>query len=126
MGTLAVQEVTTAAAGQALARAGVVDPRGVNTPEAIAAGGQCLRLVTDHGECVMVVRVDAGTFWVDGAASDESKGLAPLLGQLAIEAAKRAGCRRVAFETARPGLVRLARRRGWKFAAFVMEHEVPQ
>lgn len=124
MGQIQVEEVTAEMAAAALARAGVVDPRGDNTPGDIARGGSCLRVRTENGDCFIVARVQGETFWMDGAASDRSEGLAPLLGHLAEEFARRAGCRRVAFETARPGLVRLARRRGWRFAAFVMEKEV--
>lgn len=124
MGQIQIQEVTADQAAQALARAGVIDPRGENSPADIARGGACLRVRTDNGDCFIVARVQGDTLWMDGAASDRSEGLAPLLGLLAQESARNAGCKRVKFETARPGLVRLARRRGWRFAAFVMEKDV--
>lgn len=130
---VAVQALNPTLAGAVLARAGVRDPRGVNTPQAIALGGQCLTVnVPDLGACVLVVRRDADTLWVDGAASLAGQGIAPFLGLVAEAAARELGCARVRFETERLGFLRLGRARGWRVVevlpyarpAFVMEKEI--
>jgi hypothetical protein len=113
-----VLEVGPDRVAAALARAGVYDPRGANTPASIAAGGACFEFRTPGGCCAFVVRVDDGVWWIDGAASDGGEGMAFIGLELAEHAAREAGCWAVAFETARPGLVRVAMRQGYR----VVEH----
>jgi hypothetical protein len=121
-----VEEVSRQVAAEALARAGITDPRGVNTAADIARHGQCMRLRTAWGEAVMVVRIDGETFWIDAAAG---RGVMPLLDALVTSAARHAGCKRVRFETARRGLQRIARMTpGWRVCeriagAVVLEKE---
>lgn len=125
---VAVSALSTAQAGAALAAAGVVDPRGVNSPHAIARAGRCFHVQTDQGAAVLVLRVQAGVLWVDGAAG---RGVIPALRELVPAIARRAGCARARFESTRPGLLRLAARCGWQpyerhaSGAVVMEKETP-
>lgn len=108
-------------AERAMREAGLNDPARGITPETIAASGRGFRLTTAGGEGVFVAEKRGPEMWVHGAASISSKGLtADGLG--VIEAmAKQADCTHVAFQTARPGLVRLARKNGYKVTGFIME-----
>lgn len=124
MGQIQIEQVSTDHAAQALARAGVADPRCENSPADIARGGTCLRFVAEEGACVFVARQNGGVFFVDGAASEGGAGLASVGLVLAEASARQAACTRVVFETTRPGLVRLARKRGYRIAGFIMEKEV--
>lgn len=114
-----IEEVAAAEAGAALARAGVRDPRGANSPQDIARhAAVCLRVrVPDLGEAVLALRVEDGTLWADGAASDDGAGLTPVLAEILTGAARRAGCARVRMETDRRAYLRIARRLGWRVCA---------
>lgn len=115
MEEIEVEEVTADVVAAALAHHGVSDPRGVNTVDDIAAGGPCFRLRTPGGSAVFVNRVDIdGVWWIDGAASEGGAGMAVVGLPLVEQAARNAGCWAVAFETARPGLVRVADRMGYR------------
>lgn len=111
-------------AERAMREAGLHDPAHGITPETIAASGQGFRLTTAGGEGVFVAEKRGPEMWVHGAASISSKGLtADGLG--VIEAmAKTADCNHVAFQTARPGLVRLARKSGYRVTGFIMEKSI--
>lgn len=124
MENIQVEEVSTAHLAAVLARMGVHDPRGVNTPADIAAGGTCMRFVTPTGSMAFVLRKDGAMLWVDGAASEAGEGLtAPGLA-LAEAIALQSGCTHVAFETNRPGLARLATRQGYRISGFILEKAV--
>lgn len=125
METLQVEVIDAQRAGDDLARAGVHDFKGTNTPHSIAAGGDCMRMVTRGGSCTFVARREANTLWIDGAASSGGSGFAHIGLELAETTARQVQCTRVAFETARPGLVKLAKRHGYRIAGFIMEKELP-
>lgn len=133
MGQIQVAPLSAAAAGAALAQAGVRDPRGINSPESIAMHADaCVGVRAEQGGAVLALRRDGRTLWIDGAASADGRGLVPLIADVAQRAAKLAGCARVALESDRPGFVRLAQRLGWRVAAvlplarpaFIIEKEV--
>lgn len=119
-----VQEVSSTHLARLLERMGVHDPRGENTPADIAAGGVCMRFTTPTGSMAYVLRKDGALMWVDGAASEGGKGLtAPGL-ELAQAIAQQSGCTAVAFETNRPGLVKLAVRQGYRVTGYILEKAV--
>lgn len=124
MENLQVQKISTAQAAQSLARAGVADPRHVNTPADIAAYGQCLQFQTGQGACTFVMREERGVLWIDGAASEGGTGHTGTGLELAEATAQVAGCHAVAFETDRPGLVKLAQRQGYKVTGYILEKAV--
>lgn len=112
MAACQVLEVSRARAMAAIVAARI--PVGVPTSAHwLTEGGACMELRTDDGSMVFVVRREGDALWVDAAAATSgARNLAAGL-PLADEIARQLGCRRVAFDTLRPGLVRRARRAGY-------------
>ena len=105
--------------------AGLRAPMNCDTADAIAAGGQCFTLETDRGACVFVLRVKGSVLWIDGAgATRPGSGITQAGLALAEQIAKRAGCDQIAFETARPGLVRASKKQGFAIAGHIMRREL--
>lgn len=116
-----VSQVMSDRAGQALRAAGLRAPLASDTPEQIAAGGDCFSLRTEGGECVFVLRVEGETLWIDGAgATAGSAGMVAAGLQLADQIAMNAGCQEIAFETNRPGLVRESKKQGYEVVGYIM------
>jgi hypothetical protein len=109
---------------QAMHRAGLRAPLPCDTPERIAAGGQCFTMDTPTGQAVMVLRRDGDVLWIDGAAAVVGDGHTATGLQLCQEIARQAGCTWLAFETNRPGLVRAAEPLGFEVAGFIMKSKV--
>lgn len=106
--------------------AGLRAPLECDTPEGIAAHGECFELRTPGGVGVFVLRRKGSVLWVDGAAATEGGGLTGPGLALMVQIARQTGCRKVAFETGRRGLVRLAKKQGARVAGVVMEMDVAQ
>lgn len=87
-------------------------------------GGECIEMRTEQGACVAVLRVKGDVLWIDGAASIGGAGITEAGMELAEAIARRAGCREVAFETARPGLVRKTKKGGYSVAGYVMKKAI--
>lgn len=101
--------------------AGLSDPAKHHTPESIAASGQCFTLETAGGKGVFVAEKRGSQLWIHGAGALASKGMAAD-GLPVVEAmARAADCDRVGFQTARPGLVRVAKKQGYKITGFILE-----
>lgn len=97
---------------------------GAKSPAVVARAGQAFKY-TRGDECgVFVVEKIGSQLWGHGAASEKSKGLyAP--GLAVVEAvAITAGCESVGFQTDRPGVVRIARKNGYKVIGFILEKKV--
>lgn len=109
------------AAAQAMRAAGLRAPLPCDDAEQIAAHGQCFELRTESGVGVFVLRRKGDVLWIDGAGRIEGGGLTEPGIALIREVARRLGCRTVAFETARRGLVRRARKLGARVAGVIME-----
>ena len=82
-------------------------------------GGECFAATSDAGgQAVYVVRVVNGVAWIDAmkgdGPTDHIKTLLPV-----IEAQAK-GLHRVAFQTARRGLVRKAQRQGYTVAGWIL------
>lgn len=121
MAPLALKPIEPDHAARVMRGAGLVDPAGIATPETIAAKGHAFELTTAGGTGVFVVEKRGNQLWVHGAGATGATHLtADGLG--VIEAiAKQAGCDRVAFQTARRGLVRLAAKQGYRVTGFILE-----
>lgn len=124
MEKIALQQITPGEAAAVLAAAGLADPAKRATPESIAAAGQAFALEIDGERGVFVLEKQGARMWVSGAGAVKTRGLtAP--GFKAIEAVSReAGCVSVGFQTGRAGLVRLAKKQGYRVAGFIMEKGV--
>ena len=126
---LAPVEPATAAA--MLAGCAGLDPTGIMRERGIAdmvARGACFVAASaDHeGEAVIVVRIVNDVAWIDAC---KGVGPAPWVGLLlpAIEAqarGQRPACGAVAFQTARPGLVRQAKRQGYRVTGWILRKEL--
>ena len=123
--TLTVQAIPPADAARALAAHMGRDPTGRTDAAALAAmteRGQCFAL-GGAADAVYVVNVRNGVCWVDafaGRGPDLVRVLAGLLDQQA------AGCRSVAFQTARRGLVRQVQRHGYRITGWILEKDLTQ
>lgn len=121
---LTVQAIAPAAAARALAGMHRLDPRGVMDEadvQDLAERGQCFEL-GGAADAVYVVNVRNGVAWIDAL-----KGTGPDLVAVVTELLEHQaeGCQALAFQTARPGLVRQAARHGWKVAGWIMRKELP-
>jgi len=119
-----VKALTAEQAAPILARAGIVDPLGINTAESIAASGNCFAFDDGADAFVFVLRLRSGVLFVDAtAAMQAGQALAKGL-PLADEIARQANCRSIVFETARPGLVRRAKKMGYRVASINMKKDL--
>lgn len=124
MEAVQVQEVTAADAAATMRAAGLAAPLPCDTPEQIAAFGQCFELRTPTGAAVFVARIKGGVLWIDGAGSRGGSGLTEVGLALFDRLAKQAGCTHVAFETRRVGLVKKSKSAGYRVAGFIMKKAV--
>lgn len=111
-------------AAAVMTAAGLFDPSGRSTPASIARGGDCYKLRDGEQEGVFVLSKQGDRLWVKGAAAVRSQGLLEIGFGLVDQIAAQAGCRRIGFQTGRPGVVKLARRKGFKVVGFIMEKAI--
>ena len=104
--------------------AGMADPARRMAPADVAASGECFELDIDGVKGVFVIKKQADRLWISGAGAVGSRGLtAP--GLAVIEAAAlQSGCVSVGFQTRRPGLVKLAKKQGYRIRGYIMEKGV--
>lgn len=103
------------------------DPVGRMTREQLphkAAAGVCVAATTEDGagQVVYVVRVENGVAWVDFAKGHGPADWTAILGPV-IEAQTK-GVRRVAFQTMRPGLVRKAKKQGYRVCGWILAKDM--
>lgn len=105
-----------------LAGCEALDPAGLTTPDTLrdmTARGACFAATAPGAQAVYVVKVDNGRAWVSACKGtgpvDWSGLLLPIIEQQAQ------GLRAVAFQTARRGLVRKAKRQGYRVAGYILE-----
>lgn len=109
----APQGLTEAAACEYLQRFRLVDPMGRDTVASVVRGGMSFALDFPDGRLVYTLRVLPGRVLLIAAAAGPTR-CATLPTLAAIERqARTVGAVRLVFQTARPGLVRLARRAGF-------------
>lgn len=110
--TLRPQRITPQEAAQAFEACAGLDPQGKATPESAAKAGECYALIGQGGRVVVSVAFAGGVAWVHGAAGGAQAMAGP-----ALEAIERLAlandCMTAAFVTKRPGLKRVATRRGY-------------
>ncbi len=109
------------ATGAALRQAGPNAPLPCDTPEQIAANGECFELQTETGRCAFVLRREGDVLWIDGAGALAGDGFTRRGLELAKEIARQCGCSHVAFETNRRGLVRMSAGQGFEVAGYLMK-----
>lgn len=111
---LTLRRITTSEAAQAFAACVGLDPEGRATPYTAAAAGECFAVESAAGSVAVSVQFDRarGVAWIVGAAGGGESMAGPVLGFLERIAAHR-GCKRLAFQTVRRGLQRVALRAGY-------------
>lgn len=119
-----VTPIAPAAAAADLAGLHGLDPRGVMRPADVAPmcqAGQCFELVGEGARAVYVVRVlGDGVAWIDAAHGQAGPGVDLVEAIDAAVSAQAAGLRRVALQTARPGMVRKLRRLGYSVDGWIL------
>lgn len=120
-GVETLKAISAHQAAAVMAAAGVADPAGLHTPASIAASGHCYALETDAGRGVFVCEKRGGQLWIHGAGSTDGTGMIHTGMDTAEALSRHAGCDSVAFQTARPGLVRIAKRRGYRVVGVILE-----
>lgn len=118
-----VRPLSPAAAAADLAGLHMLDPRGVMRAQDVPGmcqAGQCFELVGEGARAVYVVRVLGDVAWIDAAhgRADPGNDLVQVID--AAITAQAAGLRRVALQTARPGMVRKLRRLGYSVNGWIM------
>lgn len=113
-----LQAVSHDHAAQAFAACLGLDPQGEATPASAAQAGDCYQLTTRHGKLIYSAAPRGPDFWCYGAAGTghhmTGAGLAMLEHQGRMQ-----GCKAVAFQTMRQGLIRQAKRHGYSIASAI-------
>lgn len=89
-----------------------LDPCGTETPDTAAQAGECFEAVGEGGTVALSIDFGQGVAWVVAAVGGADCMAVPTLEAIERLAANR-GCERVGFQTMRPGLHRIATRRGY-------------
>lgn len=115
-------------AAQRLAGMSALDPSGLSSEAGLLAklrDKACLLATTEDGasQAVYVLRLQNGTAWVDFARGFGPLDWVAVLGPV-IEAQTSGEARRVAFQTERPGLVRKAKRQGYRVRGWILEKDM--
>lgn len=124
MEKITVERIEQGRAAAVLEAAAMPDPARQSTPASIAGSGECFRLTADGSEGVFVLQRKGAGLWVSGAGAVQSKGLTGTGLQVVEQIAKQSDCQTVGFQTGRPGLVKLARKQGYRVVGFIMEKSV--
>ncbi|MBB1073640.1 hypothetical protein HUU62_04355 [Rhodoferax sp. 4810] len=121
-----LSRLDSATAAALLAGMAHLDPAGTTTEAdtaAMAATGQCFAATTDTSQAAYVITVKNGVAWVDACKGQGAVPWSCLL--LPVIEAQAAGCRAVAFQTARRGLVRQAQRQGYTVTGWILKKALP-
>jgi hypothetical protein len=123
--SLTVREIDADAAAAALGRVAALDPRGIGTDDDVlhaARTGRCFELSGDDVRAVYVLQMNDGAVWVQALQGAGPLDLAAIVDE--VIAAQAEGCGSVAFQTARPGLMRKALKRGYRVAGWIMKKDL--
>lgn len=121
---MAFKELTPlseADAVQAFAAVHSLDPRGTSTPESLAAVGPAFALHTTEGFGAFVVKKNGNQLWVEAAVGQSPDDLTDMGMAIVEEMARNAGCTEVAFQTARPGLVKKAKQHNYTVTGWILK-----
>lgn len=110
---LTLRRITRDEAARAFAACAGLDPEGKATPESAAHAGECFAVAGPGGEVALSIAFRGGVAWVHGAAGGGDHMAAPTLEKIE-RLARGHQCFVVAFQTMRPGLRRVAMRRGYR------------
>lgn len=121
--SLTLREIDRAQAARAFAGLHALDPSGRTAPgDDVTAGGRCFELAGEGVRAVYVLSVANGCAWVEAARGEGAPDLSALLDHVITAQAE--GLHALACQTARPGLVRKLRSRGWRVAGWIMRKDL--
>lgn len=126
MAPLTLSRLDPDTAVQLLAGVERFDPRGIADAASLSVmchAGQCFAITAPGGaQAVYVLKVRNGQAWIDACQGEGATDwTATLLPAIELQASELDS---VAFQTARPGLVRKARRQGYHVAGWIMKKDV--
>lgn len=116
--------ISEAEAVEILRRDPVPDPTGQATPESLAANGQAFQLDAGGGGGVFVVKKNGAQLWIKAASGRSLDDLTAVGLALIEEMARAAGCKEVAFQTGRLGLVKKTAAHGFELCGWIMKKKV--
>jgi hypothetical protein len=122
---LTLRAIPAEEAAAALVHCESLDPRGVMTPGDVwrmAQAGQCFALEGGQAAAVYVVRVVNDVVWVDAVRGAGDADVTELVDRVLTRQAE--GCRAIALQTKRRGLVRKLQRHGYSVTGWVMRKEL--
>lgn len=102
-----------------------LDPSGTSTEQDTAAmteRGLCFAATSDNAQAVYVLEIKNGIAWVNACKGTGATDWAGVL--LPIIEAQAKGCAAVAFQTARPGLVRKAKQQGYSVTGWILKKAI--
>ena len=102
------------------------DPSGRTSERDLTAlthRGQCFAATAAQAQAVYVLQVENGVAWIAAAKGAGAVPWTDLL--LPVIESQAQGCAAVAFQTARPGLVRMAKRQGYTVTGWILKKALP-
>jgi hypothetical protein len=114
-----------ALAAQLLAGCERLDPAGLCEAAdiaAMAASGHCFAATADNAQAVYVIKIKNGTAWVDACKGFGGVAWANVL--LPVIEAQAKGLAAVAFQTARPALIKKAITQGYTVAGVILRKSI--
>lgn len=123
METLTLTQISASAAVQVLQGARLDDPAHRADLGELCAAGQCFELVGEGVRAVYVVQLQDGTAWVSALAGSGKTPLIDAVMSLVDVQARDAGAQHIAFQTARPGLVKAAVKHGYSITGWILRKQ---
>ena len=123
METLTLTQISASSAVQALQGARLDDPARTADLGDLCASGQCFELVGDGVRAVYEVQLQRGTAWVSALAGSGKTPLIDAVMSLVDVQARDAGAQQIAFQTARPGLMKKAVKHGYSITGWILRKQ---
>ena len=119
--TVSLKEISAAYATSVLITAGCIDPTRQASAETIANIGTAFELTTPNESGVFVIEKRQKQMWIRAAAASKSRNFAPICFEVIAALARQTDCKTVAFQTARLGLAKLAKKQGYRVTGLILE-----
>ncbi len=122
---LTVRPIGAAEAASRLQGVAERDPSGLaRSAEDLTRNGQAFAIDGDAGSAVFVVAVRSGCAFVVAAKGSGDIDMTDVLDRVITRGATNDGCKSIAFQTARPGLVRKLTRKGFRVTGWVLKKDL--
>lgn len=122
---LTVRPISAASAVARLGGVAALDPAGLTAgAEDLVRCGQAFEVDGEAGSAVFVVAVRNGCAFVVAAKGAGSIDMTTLLDRVITQGATNDGCTSIAFQTARPGLVKKLTKRGFRVTGWILKKDL--